>query len=130
MNHQENSDDSLQPIDKPSTGIEPKQETPESPKAGLEDANTPVSIGTEKPEVVEAIKQQVDADGSPSPSVGHEPRTHNAASSVAVKSVPVKKPQSFFGERPRLAIEMAPRDLRYQSRRDFLVLEGLALWQR
>jgi hypothetical protein len=48
-----------------------------------------------------------------------------------VKSVSVKKPQSFFGERPLPAIEMAPRVLRYQSRRDFLVfgtgaLAGLA----
>jgi DMSO/TMAO reductase YedYZ molybdopterin-dependent catalytic subunit len=32
-----------------------------------------------------------------------------------------KKPQSFFGERPLPAIEIAPSVLRYQSRRDFLV---------
>jgi hypothetical protein len=43
------------------------------------------------------------------PSTGVEPE---------VKSVSVKKPQSFFGERPLPAIEMAPRVLRYQSRRD------------
>src|SRR5579864_2074179 len=44
-----------------------------------------------------------------------------------VKSVSVKKPQSFFGERPLPAIEMAPRVLRYQSRRDFLVFGAGAL---
>ena len=44
-----------------------------------------------------------------------------------VKSVSVKKPQSFFGERPLPAIEIAPRGLRYQSRRDFLVFGAGAL---
>jgi DMSO/TMAO reductase YedYZ molybdopterin-dependent catalytic subunit len=44
-----------------------------------------------------------------------------------VKSVSVKKPQSFFGERPLPAIEMAPRVLHYQSRRDFLVFGAGAL---
>ena len=44
-----------------------------------------------------------------------------------VKSVSVKKPQSFIGERPLTAIEMAPRVLRYQSRRDFLVFGAGAL---
>src|SRR5882672_8739882 len=44
-----------------------------------------------------------------------------------VKSVSAKKPQSFFGERPLQAVEMAPRILRYQSRRDFLVFGAGAL---
>jgi hypothetical protein len=39
MNHKENGDDSLQPKDRPSTGIGPKQETAELPEAGPEDAN-------------------------------------------------------------------------------------------
>jgi DMSO/TMAO reductase YedYZ molybdopterin-dependent catalytic subunit len=127
MNHKGNGDDSLQPKDVPSTGIEPKQEMAELPEAGPEDANPSVPMAVEKPEAVEAIEQQVDADGSPSLSVGHEPRTTKAASSVAAKSVSVKKPQSFFGERPLPAIEMAPRVLRYQSRRDFLVFGAGAL---
>ena len=184
MNYKENSDDSLQPTDIPSTGIGPKQEMAELPEAGPEDANPSVPIAIEKPGGVEAIEQQVDADGSPSLSVDHETRTDEAASSVAakqeiaefpeagpedasasvpiaieietaeaveaieqqvgadgspslsvdhetrrdeavssvaVKSVSVKKPQSFFGERPLPAIEMVPRVLRYRSRRDFLV---------
>jgi hypothetical protein len=44
-----------------------------------------------------------------------------------VKSVSVKKLQTFFGERPLPAIEMAPRVLRYQSRRYFLVFGAGAL---
>ena len=44
-----------------------------------------------------------------------------------VKSVSVKTLQSFFEERPLTAIETAPRVLRYQSRRDFLVFGAGAL---
>jgi DMSO/TMAO reductase YedYZ molybdopterin-dependent catalytic subunit len=44
-----------------------------------------------------------------------------------VNSVSVKKLQSFLGERPLPAVEMAPRILRYQSRRDFLVFGAAAL---
>jgi hypothetical protein len=44
-----------------------------------------------------------------------------------VKSVSVKKPQSFFGERPLPAAEIAPRLLRYQTRRDVLVFGACAL---
>src|SRR5580692_4330776 len=54
-------------------------------------------------------------------------RTAGATSSVAAKSVSAKKPQSFFGERPLTAIEMPPRVLRYQSRRDFLLFGTGAL---
>jgi DMSO/TMAO reductase YedYZ molybdopterin-dependent catalytic subunit len=52
------------------------------------------------------------------PSTGMEPE---------VKSVSLKKPRSFFGERPLPADEMAPRVLRHQSRRDFLVFGAGAL---
>src|SRR5690349_19562484 len=44
-----------------------------------------------------------------------------------VKSVSVKKPKHFFIERPLPAIEIAPRVLRHQSRRDFLVFGAGAL---
>jgi len=56
--------------------------------------------------------------GKDIPSTGVEPE---------VKSVSVKKPQSFFGERSLPAIEVAPRLLRNQSRRDFLVFGAGAL---
>ena len=190
MNHEENSDDSLQPKDTPSPEIEPKQEAAELPAASPENASPSVSVAiakfqaveateqqvaadrspslsegheprtneaassvaakeeiaelsetrpedanpsvatateNEKPESVEAIKQPVGADKPPSLSVAHEPRTGEAASPVAAKSVFVKKPQSFLGERPLPAIEMAPRVLRYRSRRDFLVFGAGAL---
>jgi DMSO/TMAO reductase YedYZ molybdopterin-dependent catalytic subunit len=80
-----------------------------------------MAMENEKPAAVAATEQQMDADGSPWLSVDHELRPDEAASSVALKSVSMKKPRSFFGERPLPAIEMAPRLLRYQSRRDFLV---------
>ena len=87
-----------------------KKQIAQLPEAGPEDASPSISISTknENGEAVEATKQQEDA---------HE----------SSKSVSVKKPQSFFGERPLTAIEMAPRVLRYQSRRDFLVFGAGAL---
>ena len=185
MNDKQNGDDSLKPQQIPSAGIEPKREIAESLEAGPEDTRPSVPMAIEKPDAVEPIKQQVDADGphplsldqeprtgeaassvaakqeiaelpeagpehppvpvtgqkpetvkaiqqadadgSPSLLVGHEPRTDESACSVAVKPVSVKKPQSFFGERPLPAIEMAPRVLRYQSRRDFLMFGAGAL---
>ena len=42
--------------------------------------------------------------------------------STAAKSVSVKKPLSFFAEQPLPIIEMAPRVLRYRTRRDLLLL--------
>ena len=121
MNHNENCGDSLQPKDKPSTNLEPKQRRAKLPKADSEDANPPVPAATEneKPAAVEAITKQLIADRSPSPSVGPGPQTDEMATVVA-KSVSVKTPQSFFGEQPLPALEIAPRVLRYQSRRDFL----------
>src|ERR1700691_2151498 len=126
MNNEEKGN-SLEPEDTSSTGTGSKLETTKLPEAGPEDVNPSVPMAIEKPEAVEAIEQLVDADGSPSLSVDHEPRTKEAASSVAVKSVPVKKPQSFFGERPLPIIEMAPRVLRYRTRRDLLLFSAGAV---
>ena len=56
--------------------------------------------------------------GKDIPSMGGEPE---------VKSASVKKPQGFFGERPLLAIEMAPPVLRYRTRRDVLLFGAGAL---
>jgi DMSO/TMAO reductase YedYZ molybdopterin-dependent catalytic subunit len=128
MNHKENGDDSVQPKDKPSTGIGSKPEIAKSAAAGPEGANpsAPVAIENEKPEAVEAKEQSADA-GSPSPLVDRKPQTDQPAASVAPKSVSVKKPQSFFAERPLPAIEIAPRVLHHQSRRDFLVFGAGAL---
>jgi DMSO/TMAO reductase YedYZ molybdopterin-dependent catalytic subunit len=127
MNHKENGDDSVQAKDKPSTGIGPKPEIAKSAAAGPEGANPSahVAVENEKPETVEAKEQSADADGSPSPLVDR--KTEHPAASVAPKSVSVKRPQNFFAERPRLAIEIPPRVLRYQSRRDFLLFGAGAL---
>ena len=127
MKDKENGDDSLQPKDKPSTGVEPKQETPELPKAGPEGTTPSASMTIEKPRAGGAVEQRVDADGSPSSSVDHKPRTDEAHPSVAAKSVSAKKPQSFFAEQTPLAIKVAPRILRYRSRRDFLLFGAGAL---
>jgi DMSO/TMAO reductase YedYZ molybdopterin-dependent catalytic subunit len=127
MKDKKNGDDSLQPKDGPLTGVEPKQETPESPKAGPEGATPSAPKAIEKPKAGGAAEQRVDADGCPSSSGDHKPRTDEAASPIAAKSVSVKKPQSFLGERPLSAVEMAPRVLRYWSRRDFLLFGTGAL---
>jgi DMSO/TMAO reductase YedYZ molybdopterin-dependent catalytic subunit len=106
--------------DEAASFVAAEQERAGSPEAGPEDANSSLPMTIEKPEVVEAIEQQVDADGS-SISAGHEPRTDEAASSVAAKSGSVEKTQSFLGEQPLPIIEMAPRVLRYRTRRDVLM---------
>ena len=104
-----------------------QHEMAELPEPGPEDANPSVAIAVEKREAVEGIEQPVDADGSPSLSVEHDSRTDEATSSVAAKSVSVKRSQSFFGEQSLPAIEMAPAIQRYQSRRDFLLFGAGAL---
>ena len=120
----EEKGNSLEPKTIPSTGSESKLETTKLPEAGREDTNRAAPIATETPQSAEAIEQSVDADGSPSLSVDHEPQTDEATSSVAVKSVFVKEPQSFFGEQPLPIIEMAPRVLRHRTRRDLLLFSA------
>jgi DMSO/TMAO reductase YedYZ molybdopterin-dependent catalytic subunit len=116
----ENGDDSLQQKDKPLTEAEPKQETPGSTKPGPEGSTASVPTAIEKPKA-ETVEQQADTDGSPSSSKNRKSQTDEANPYVAAKSVSAKKPQSFLGERTLPAVEMAPRVLRYRSRRDFLL---------
>jgi DMSO/TMAO reductase YedYZ molybdopterin-dependent catalytic subunit len=118
--NEEKDDDLLRPKDIPSTGIEPEQETAELPEAGPEDANIPVSIVIERPEAVEATEQQVDADGSPLSSVEPASQTEEVVPPIAVEPAFVKKHQSFFEEQPPPVIVMAPRVLRYRTRREVL----------
>jgi DMSO/TMAO reductase YedYZ molybdopterin-dependent catalytic subunit len=121
----EEKGNSLEPGDIASTGTGSKLETTKLPEAGPEDTNPAAPIATETPEAVEAIEEPVDADGSPS--VDHEPGTDEAASSAAAKAVSAKKPRSFFGEQPLPIIEMAPRVLRYRTRRDLLLFSAGAV---
>ena len=123
----EGKGNSLEPEDIPSTGIAPKQETAELPDAGPEDTTTAAPIAADTPQAVAAAEQSVDADGPPSLSVVQEPQTGEAASSVVEKSVSVAKPQSFFEEQPLPVIEMAPRILRYRTRRDLLLFSAGAV---
>src|SRR5260370_13992867 len=51
----------------------------------------------------------------------HEPKTNEAAPSVAVESASAGKAQGLFGEQPPTVIEIARRVLRYRTRRDFLL---------
>ena len=107
MNNEE-AGNSLQSADIPSTDTESKLDAKKLPEDGPEDSNTAAPIDIETPQALEATEQSVDADRSPSLPEDHEPRTDVAASSVAVKSASVKKPQSFFEERPLPIFELAP----------------------
>ena len=64
--------------------------------------------------------EEIRSTGSPL-SAKRGPRTDGAASSVAVGSLSMKKPQGFFEERSLPAIEMTPGRLRYLTRRDVLL---------
>jgi DMSO/TMAO reductase YedYZ molybdopterin-dependent catalytic subunit len=59
--------------------------------------------------------------------VDHESRTNEMAPSVAVESVSVEEWQGLFEERPLPVIEIAPRVLRYRTRRDFLLFGAGAM---
>jgi DMSO/TMAO reductase YedYZ molybdopterin-dependent catalytic subunit len=126
MNNEERGN-SLEPEDIPSTDTGSKLETTKLPEARPEDATSAASMAAETPKAMGATEQSVDAGGSPSLSEDHEPQTDEAASSVAVRSVSVKKPQSFFGEQPLPIIEVAPRVLRYRTRRDMLLFSAGAV---
>jgi DMSO/TMAO reductase YedYZ molybdopterin-dependent catalytic subunit len=141
MNDKQKCDDSPQTKDETSTEVkakteaEAKQERPEAPKADPEAANPSIQTSAEdkKSEVIEAkdqaepARQEVAPDRSPSPPAAHDSHTDQAAPTVAAKSVSAKKPLSFFAEGTPSAIEVAPRILRHQSRRDFLVFGAGAL---
>jgi DMSO/TMAO reductase YedYZ molybdopterin-dependent catalytic subunit len=107
--------------DETASSVAAKQEMAELPQAGPENANPSVSMAIEKPEAVETIELQVDADGSASSSVEPAPRTDEVVPPIAVEPVFLPKDQSFFKEQPLPVIEMGPRVLRYRTRREVLV---------
>jgi DMSO/TMAO reductase YedYZ molybdopterin-dependent catalytic subunit len=118
MNTEEKAN-SLEPEDIPS-GTGSKLEATKLPEGGPEDTNPAAPIAAETPQAVEAIEQPVDADGSPSSSVEPAPLTDEVVPPIAVEPVFVKKHQSFFEEQALPVIEMAPRVLRYRTRREVL----------
>jgi hypothetical protein len=109
-----------EPEDIASTSTVSKLEMTKLSEDGPEDTNPAAPTAIEKPEAVEAIEPQVDADGSPSSSVEPAPRTDETVPHIAVKPVFVKKRQSFFKEQPLPVIEMAPRIMRNRTRREVL----------
>jgi DMSO/TMAO reductase YedYZ molybdopterin-dependent catalytic subunit len=56
-----------------------------------------------------------------------ESKTNETAPPVAVESVTAEKRQGLFEERPLPVIEIAPRVLRYRTRRDFLLFGAGAM---
>ena len=92
----------------------------ELPDHGPDDTKSTVPVAMEKIDIVEAIGQQADADESSTPSVEPVARTNEVVPPIAVEPVSAKRPKSFFGERPDPIIEMAPRVLRYRTRRNLL----------
>jgi DMSO/TMAO reductase YedYZ molybdopterin-dependent catalytic subunit len=119
MNNKEKGN-SLEPEDIPSTGTESKLETTKLPEANPEDTSPAAPITTETPQAVEAIEQPEDADGSPSSLIEPVPRTDEVVLPIAVEPAFMKKHQRFFEEQPLPVIEMAPRVLRYRTRREVL----------
>ena len=97
-----------------------KLETTKLPEVSPEDTNSSAPIATEKSEVVEAIEQSVEAEESRSSSAEPASLTDEEVPSRAAEPVFVQKPQSFFAEQPSPVIVMAPRVLRYRTRREVL----------
>jgi hypothetical protein len=119
--------ENLEPEDIPSTDTGSKLEATKLPEHGPEDTHPAAPIATEKPEAVEAIEQQVDADASSSSTVEPAPRTDEVVPPTAVEPVFVKKHPSFFEEQPLPVIGMAPRVLHYRTRRDVLLFSAGAV---
>ena len=116
----EENGNSSGPEDSPSTETGSELETTNLPAASPEDTNPAAPIATEKSEAVEAIEQPLDADESPVSSVEPAPLTDEEVPPRAAETLFVQKPQSFFAEQPSPVIVMAPRVLRYRTRREVL----------
>jgi DMSO/TMAO reductase YedYZ molybdopterin-dependent catalytic subunit len=97
-----------------------KQEVAELPKVMPGDSKSSDPTATEKPVVIEATDLQVDADASATLSVAPVPRPEEIIPPSPLKSVLVNGHHSFFEEQPLPIIDMAPRLMRYRTRRDVL----------
>jgi DMSO/TMAO reductase YedYZ molybdopterin-dependent catalytic subunit len=98
-----------------------KQEIAELPEGRTEVADLSAAIAIEKSEAVEAREQQRDANGTLLSSIKPAPRTDEETSRIALKPVFAKERQSFFEEQRLPVIVMAPRVLRYRTRREMLM---------
>ena len=116
----EENGNSIEPEDGLSAETGSKLETTKLPEVSPEDANSAAPIATEKSEAVEAIEQSVEAEESRSSSAEPASVTDEEVPSRAAEPVFMQKPQSFFAEQPSPVIVMAPRVLRYRTRREVL----------
>jgi hypothetical protein len=126
MNNEERSN-SGESKDLPSTGKGSEQDVAESLAADPKDTNPSAPTAIETQTTVEATSPQVDTDETPSLSANQVPQTDPVAVHVAAEPVDVKEYQSLFGERPLPIVEMAPRILRYRTRRDVLLFGAGAM---
>ncbi|WP_433963419.1 molybdopterin-dependent oxidoreductase [Tunturiibacter gelidiferens] len=126
MNNEEKGN-SAEPKDLPSTGKGSEQDVAELPAADPEDTNPSVPTAIETQTTVKATSPQVDTDETPSLSANQVPQTDPVAVPAAAEPVDVKEHQSLFGERPLPIVEMAPRILRYRTRRDVLLFGAGAM---
>ena len=110
-----------------STGKGSEQDVAELPAADPEDTNPSVPTAIETQASVEATSPHVDTDETPSLSANQVPQTDLVALPAAAKPVDLKEHQSLFGERPLPIVEMAPRILRYRTRRDVLLFGAGAM---
>lgn len=78
-------------------------------------------ISSEFEDLLSMIVRSKDAVESESSSVGPAPRADESAPITAFKSTSAKKRQSFFEEQAPPVVEMAPRVLRYRTRREVLM---------
>ena len=106
--------------DEAAVSVAVKPETAELPEPGHEDAKSSVPTAIGRCEGVQATEQPPDVDRSPSSSVEPGPRTDELVPAIAGKPVLVRKHHSFFEEQPLPVIEMAPRLMRYRTRREVL----------
>jgi DMSO/TMAO reductase YedYZ molybdopterin-dependent catalytic subunit len=113
VNHEPRKEETASPV-------AAKQEVAELPDAGPEDANPSVPMAIEKSGGAEAKEQPEDADGSHSSSVEPPPRTEEVVPPFAVKPVFVSRHQSVFEEQTLPVVKMAPRVMRYRTRREVL----------
>ena len=111
---------SLKTEDTPSTTTRSNEEMTTAPEDGPRDANPSIPISSDKPEDAKPKRQQLAADGSPSPSVEPAPQAEEVVPPIAVKPVFVKKQPGFFEEQPLTIVEMAPRTMRNRTRREVL----------
>ena len=119
----EGKGNSAEPKDLPSTSKRLEQDVAGLPAADREDTNPCVPTAIETQATAETTSPPVDTDETRPLSANQVPQTDPVAVHAAVESVDVREHQSLFGERPLPIVEMAPRILRYRTRRG-----RLAVW--